>query len=420
MGWLPIGWRAPRSILNAIVIVASFLGLNPSLCAQNLSLIPVRKSPMPLARRDASTQWTLRLKKDVVVDSPLLRLRDVVEPFDQSSPWWERAGAAIIGLMPLDSQEMVIDRDRLVEAMARSSAIPDVQWSGSDEVRVTFRRLSASAESNAMPVLETEPTALVAGYAESRNRQARPEANADESQHRSLLPAPKNTDRVLSAKPPMTPTERERVTKLIQYAIDRYDVRLRDAFEIEIDTKQESIDSLSDLRRVDTVSWETTPSEGFNVAKVVGVNSREPITASVEIAFSARPLVVVAREGLRRGQVITEADVELIPAARNVSTDDVITNIDDAIGFQVQTTLQKKRPLTRSSIAPATVIERGELVELVVAGGGITVATGAKSLAPGAQGDLIPIETLEPRRKLMARVAGPGQVEILTRPPRVQ
>jgi len=218
----------------------------------------------------------------------------------------------------------------------------------------------------------------------------------------------------------MTPTERERVTKLIQYAIDRYDVRLRDAFEIEIDTKQESIDSLSDLRRVDTVSWETTPSEGFNVAKVVGVNSREPITASVEIAFSARPLVVVAREGLRRGQVITEADLELIPAARNVSTDDVITNIDDAIGFQVQTTLQKKRPLTRSSIAPATVIERGELVELVVAGGGITVATGAKSLAPGAQGDLIPIETLEPRRKLMARVAGPGQVEILTRPPRVQ
>jgi len=416
-------------------IAASVLFLSTSLSAQNLSLIPVRKDHVrkdlaqkdlaqkdlarldnarldnvALDRRDQPTQWNLSLKKDVVIHSPLLRLRDVVEPADPSSPWWERSGEAIIGLMPLDNHAMVIDRNRLIEAMARSSAIPAVQWSGADEVRVTFRRLLEEQE---------DQTAQTAGPGTTTSRDERPEASYD-SQTQPVSTLAKSSGKLVSVKPAMTPTERERVAKLIQYAIDRYDVRLRDAFEIQIDGDQKSIEKLTDLRRVDTVHWETTPSEGNNVAKVIGVNSREPITASVDVVFSARPLVVVARDGLRRGQIISEADVELIPAARNVSTNDVITNIDDAIGFQVQTTLAKMRPIARSSIAPVTVIERGDLVELVVVGGGISVATAAKSLAPGAQGDLIPIETLEPRRKLMARVAGPGQVEILTRPPRVQ
>ena len=97
-----------------------------------------------------------------------------------------------------------------------------------------------------------------------------------------------------------------------------------------------------------------------------------------------------------------------------------VLDIHDAVGLQVQTALQKDAPVARTALAPVTVIERGDLVEVRVVGGGITIATGAKSLAAGAQGDLIPIETLEPRKKLMARVAGNGIVEILTRPPRVQ
>jgi len=128
----------------------------------------------------------------------------------------------------------------------------------------------------------------------------------------------------------------------------------------------------------------------------------------------------VARDSLRRGHILTEGDLELIPAARNVSTDGVVTDIQEIVGLQVQTVLQKHRPVTRSSVAPVIVIERGDLVEVRVIGGGVQVATAAKSLAQGAQGALIPIETIEPRRKLLARVAGPGKVEILTRPPRVQ
>jgi flagella basal body P-ring formation protein FlgA len=48
------------------------------------------------------------------------------------------------------------------------------------------------------------------------------------------------------------------------------------------------------------------------------------------------------------------------------------------------------------------------------------VATSAKSLSKGAAGDLIAVETLEPRKKIIARVARSGLVEIFTRPPRVR
>jgi len=81
-------------------IAASVLFLSPSLFAQNLSLIPVRKDQVQkdlarlnnarldnvaLDRRDQPTQWNLSLKKDVVIHSPLLRLGDVVEWADISS-----------------------------------------------------------------------------------------------------------------------------------------------------------------------------------------------------------------------------------------------------------------------------------------------------------------------------------------------
>jgi flagellar basal body P-ring formation protein FlgA len=218
----------------------------------------------------------------------------------------------------------------------------------------------------------------------------------------------------------MPPSERDRIVRLIQIGIDRYDTKLREAYDIEIDPNQSGIDSLRDFRRIDQVTWDSPPAEGINPANVQGMNAREPVTASIDVSFVARPSVVVATSSLRRGHVISMDDVVLMPAARNVPINDVFTDVEAVIGLQVQSVIQKDRPINRTSLGPVVVVERGDLVEVRVIGGGITIATGAKSLAPGAIGDLVAIETLEPKRKLMARVASHGVVEIVTRPPRVR
>ncbi|MGV3486053.1 MAG: flagellar basal body P-ring formation chaperone FlgA [Planctomycetaceae bacterium] len=345
-----------------------------------------------MARYDESTTWSLHVKTEAVIASPLIRLRDVASPIDPAAPWWTRAGESIIGLMPLDQHPMMIDRARLSEAVARSTAVPDIRWSGASQVKVTFDRGSAPAASLESTAAPAESVA-VAGYV---------------------------ADQVMEDRVPVSPSERDRIAKLIQIAVDRYDVQLREVFEIEIDPNQASIDALGELRQVDSLTWESEPTEGTMMADVVGMNSRSRATAKVAIKFSTRPLIVVARENFRRGHVLSEADLMLVPAGRNIAAGDALTDIADAVGLQVKSSLSKESPVTRDAIAPVTVVERGELVEVHVVGGGVTIATGAKTLASGAQGDLIPVETLEPRRKLMARVAGNGIVEIFTRPPRVR
>jgi len=374
-----------------IAIVGALL-LSPYGHAQNVNLVPVRKTPQAIARYDENTQWSLQLKHDAIISSPLLRLRDVAVPIESNPPWWDRAGASIIGLMPLNEHEMIVERSRLMEAVARSTSIPQIRWFGATEVRVIFRR----------PVEKT-PTAIQTVSAENVIKSA-PAVAIAKTQELPLMP----------------PSERDRIIRLIQIGIDRYDSQLRESFDITIDPNQEGIKSLREFRRIDLVTWEAAPTEGMNLAKVDGMNPREPISAMIEVSFAARPLVVVAKEAFRKGHILSESDLLLLPAARNVPISEVLTDMNDAIGLQVQSVIQKERPVSRTAVGPVIVVERGDLVEVRVMGGGITIATGAKTLAPGAKGDLIAVETLDPKRKLMARVAGPGVVEIITRPPRVQ
>jgi flagella basal body P-ring formation protein FlgA len=174
------------------------------------------------------------------------------------------------------------------------------------------------------------------------------------------------------------------------------------------------------VRRVDRIEFLDAPTEGVISANVFGVTSRQAINQTIKVHFVTRPMIVVPRESLRRGQIITHADLTLVPAPRGIPIESAITNIDDAVDMQVVNVLQKDRPITHSSITRPILIERGDMVEVQVIGGGVTVATGARSLSKGAAGDLIAVETLEPRKKIIARVARSGLVEIFTRPPRVR
>ena len=372
--------------------------------AQGVNLIPVRKSVTPSAQGNPVLPWSLHLKDRVTVSSPLLRLRDVVNPIDSDPVWWDRAGASIIGLMPVDKHVMAIPRTRLIDAMSRSTITPEIMWSGANEVQVTFER---RADDAAPLVTQVSVQSLA------------PTPSSKTVAPAQWMVAPTATD-VDPSLPTIPPSERDRIVRLIHIGIDRYDSQMRATYDIEIDRDQSGIDKLRDFRRIDLVTWQSSPTEGTNIIKVDGMNGREPVSTVVEVSLVSRALVVVAKESFRRGYVLTESDLALMPAQRNVSIADVLTDPSDAIGMQVQSVLQKDRPISRSSIGAIVVIQRGDLIEVRVLGGGISIATSATALAPGAKGELIAVETTQPRRKLMARVADAGIVEIVTRPPRVQ
>jgi flagellar basal body P-ring formation protein FlgA len=381
--------------------------------AQTPTSINGRIEPLPTTGVTHAIDYSLRMNNVCNVSSPLIRLRDVAAPVGPASSWWERAGGVIIGMMPIDGGEMVIERDRLIAAIDQDASIPKIAWTGADSVRVKMVAAHASkvdAPNVSMPVAGTVAhTNAVAPSAESSvvlSTATTPMRDASANDTTNL--------------PALNSNDSDRVVRLIHFAIDRVDLSLRDSYDITIDPAQSALQNLADVRRVDRIEFLSTPTEGMILSKVFGVTSRHEIDQTIQVSFAARSMVVVPRDNLRRGQIIKAADLILVPAPRGFPIESAVKNIDDAVDMQVVNVLQKDRPISLSSITRPVIIERGDLVEVHVIGGGVTVATSARSLAKGAMGDLIAVETLEPRKKIIARVARSGLVEVFTRPPRVR
>ena len=392
--------------------------------AQSPDSVNARLEPIPTTGVASTLDYSLRLNSNCIVSTPLIRLRDVATPIGPASAWWERAGSVVIGMMPIDGSEMVLDRDRLTQAIDRDASIPPIDWAGPQTVRIrmaaqkdiaTANRTLAPAASLADPSVALTTALRSPTAAESTTN-----SNTGQVAKTAQIATPSAKVPVSADLPAMNPQDSDRVVRLIHFAIDRADLSLRDSYDIEIDPAQIPLRTLAEVRQVDRIEFLNTPTEGVISANVFGVTSRQPINQTIEIRFDTRPMIVVPRESLRRGQIITHADLTLMPAPRGIPVESAITNIDDAVDMQVVNVLQKGRPISFTAITRPILIERGDLVEVQVVGGGVTVATSARSLSKGAAGDLIAVETMEPRKKIIARVARSGLVEIFTRPPRVR
>ena len=417
----------PSIKIAMLVLITTILTIGTAAAQQDAPPASRQRADFA-ARPDSAAAHPLRLSARAAVSSPLIRLRDIAQPIGTASSWWDRTGSLVVGLMPLDGGEMVIELARLAEALAADPAVPPLEWTGPDRVCVRMVRSDEHQETTAEERQARIRAVAAVGAANPRAAGATVTAG-----YSPRAPAEAASDDVAmraAAMPQLSAQEAGRLVQLVQFAIDRHDLSLRESYDIEIDTDQLPLRALADLRRVDGVEFSDQRGEGMprepklreGIVDVVvrGATADGDIRAPIGVRFTARPLVVVPRESLRRGHVITSSDVTLQPAPRGVAIHSVFASIEDVVEMQVQSMVQKDRPIPITSLSRPILIERGDLVEVQIVGGGVTVTTRVRSLGRGAAGDLIGVETLEPRKKLMARVTRAGLVEIATRPPRVQ
>ena len=132
------------------------------------------------------------------------------------------------------------------------------------------------------------------------------------------------------------------------------------------------------------------------------------------------PKVVVPRVSLARGHQIAATDLEVQTIQSELMKPEYVTDVAEVIGMEARSSLSANRPIRRDRLGAPILIHRGELVEVQVVGGGITVSTKGKANSDGAASELIEIETLQPRKRLLGRVVHAGLVEIITRAPGVR
>tara|TARA_R110002049_G_scaffold72490_6_gene187375 strand:- start:55540 stop:56895 length:1356 start_codon:yes stop_codon:yes gene_type:complete len=414
----------------------------PTLADDINTLFPPPPTQSPGARRavrpaqiTATTRWAFRALDSVTVHSPIVRLGDVVRPLDPDMAAWQRLSRSPIALVPVGGEVMTIDRVRLSEAITSAEATARaIDWIGAQRIKVHYRAQTDSerqaelaqafnAQANPTPS-ESIPTygfnargSLPPAAGRARIASQGAPSNVRQTSHFGAA------DRILLDPdlPPFDPVLVKRLIYWIQLAVDRMYPQIGDAYALHIDDKQAVLRQLQIATGIDHVEFQNSSvDEGHHRLHVTGRSTGGPIQAEIDISLAAHPVAIVPKDSFRRGHRLQSDELATRPIPEKEWDDRYITDRNELIGMEAKTTLRENVPITRDSIGMPILIRRGDRVEVRVMGGGISVTTNGKALEEGSESDLIEIETLEPRKRLVARVAGPGIVEIVTRPPRVE
>lgn len=165
-----------------------------------------------------------------------------------------------------------------------------------------------------------------------------------------------------------------------------------------------------------TVSGGSAPWTGRQSFTIEFDSDKGPLKLTLNASVFDTTPVLVARRPLTRGQLITAADVAIqspprdarLPAGRVP-----IYTLDEALGKEAGRAIREGQLVTTDVCLAPKMIERGEIVRVTSAGGGITARRDAKALQDARYGDVTEVELLDSRQRLVGRVVGQGQLATL-------
>jgi flagella basal body P-ring formation protein FlgA len=290
---------------------------------------------------------------------------------------------------------LTIDRDRLERAILDAEATPlAIDWYGPRRIEVSYLRTDHDRASDVTQVSHQQPV-----DASSVSPSGPPGATTTSKTGR---------------------LDADRIVQWIELALDRSERELATEFQVEVPRDQPNFSELAEMIGVTEISSLGTVEAGRCRFRIVGRSKQGPVETEIDLLLKPHPKVAVPRRALPRGHRISAGDLEMQPLPEEELTPEHVMDAAEVIGMEIQGTAPARRPLIRSSLGAPTLVRRGDLIEVRVVGGGVTVTTHAKSLDDGAAGDLVEVESLEPRKRLLARVVQPGLVEIITRAPKVR
>lgn len=135
-----------------------------------------------------------------------------------------------------------------------------------------------------------------------------------------------------------------------------------------------------------------------------------PIKAQVELP----PLVVVAKRPLARDEILTDKMLELAPLPRRSGEvqSKYYSDINELVGQQLKRSVSTGLPISGDVVGSPVVISRNEMIEVESVSGGVSVRTMARSLGSGAVGELIDVEVIPTKQRMLAAVVGPLKVRV--------
>ncbi len=152
---------------------------------------------------------------------------------------------------------------------------------------------------------------------------------------------------------------------------------------------------------------------------IVGVRctGRKPWKVYVPVNVVVTASVVVARQPLPRGHLISAADLAAEDRDVTRSVRGYFTNPAVLVGQRVKSPLLPGSIITPAVLEADKFVRRGQTVTLMVQSGGIEIAMAGKALADGALNQRIKVENLNSGRVVEGIVRSKEHVEVLMASP---
>ncbi len=230
---------------------------------------------------------------------------------------------------------------------------------------------------------------------------------------KTVLVVGREPNKTLSTNVRLAAASPRRAQQKLHKAVIEYLLRSADEpWQVEFDLDEDAARWVSAAQSI-KVRGDQAPSAGrqcFEVTLQVGDATK---TLDVVAEVSLPPLVVVPLRAIPRQTRIGRADLELRRLdAPAVNAGDV-QRIEDLVGKEATRTLAAGKPIARSSVREAVLVQRGDTVTVYVRAAGIRVRTQGRARDDGAQGELVAVESIPDRRVYFAQVSGVREVEVL-------
>ena len=348
----------------------------------------------------AAEPLTLQLRSQPVVEGQVVRIGDLVEVIHGRNQQTDLVMTAAIAPAPREGSPQTWTRGDLVEHLKLRDIHPsNTRWMGAERTQLRRGKRTEDASHNHLAGTQAGST--------------------------SNIQMPRGLAIPSRGQTPAFVQERavKQAEMLLSQAITEY-ITLksgeRTAWRITLSVPPQCVPLMQVKTNIVSIGGGQEPWEGsqefvFEV-KDRGALVQVPIQATLQLP----PMIVTSTRAMRRDEVITADALTYTPLTNKSGVDSAnyFNDINQLIGKQLRRSLTTGQPIETSFVGDAVVITRGELVEVESVAGGIVVRTSGRATASGAVGDLIDIELLPSRSRILATVIEPLKVRVAAAPSR--
>lgn len=120
--------------------------------------------------------------------------------------------------------------------------------------------------------------------------------------------------------------------------------------------------------------------------------------------------VPVLRRRINGGDIIAAADVDWVRMPSQSLQKTTILAVSDLVGMTPRRVLRAGQPVRASDVHAPVVVEKGQLVTIVLSTPGMILTARGRALQDGAMGELIRVSNTQSSLVIQATVAAPGEV----------